>query len=136
DEEGLRDLTVCRACGRHLGDAALAGRERVDAAQSDAARARPGGEELALAPRSELRGTTDRRQFDGVPKLFPGLGASVGSTQRGAELGTRLRVLEPRRRLAQCLHRLLEQREPALAALDQSRRTKGRAKRPGGAPGA
>src|SRR5262249_12899193 len=79
DEERLRDLSVRVLCGCHLGDAALAGSEGVHAAESDAPRARAGGEELAFGACGERGGAADRRKLDRVPKLLAGVGAAVRS---------------------------------------------------------
>ena len=71
-----------------------------------------------------------------MAQLLARLGAAVGPPQRRAELGTRLRMLELRRRVAQHLYRFLEQREPVVATLGQARGAKSSTKRPRRAPGA
>src|SRR6266542_5975471 len=136
DEERLRDLAVGGPFGRHLGDAPLAGGERLEAAQGDAPGTRAGGEELALGAGGEGRGAADRRQLERVPKLLARLRATVGSAKRRSQLGARLRVLELRRRVREHLDRFPKEREPLLATLDQSRRAQGCAERPRGTPGA
>lgn len=54
DEERLSDLAIRTTLGRQLGDAPFTRRERLDAAQSDAAGARAGGKKLGLG-KSALR---------------------------------------------------------------------------------
>src|SRR5512132_3583618 len=134
DEERLRDLAVGGAFGRQLGDAALTGRQRLDAAQGDTPRARAGGEKLALRTFGERAGAADRRQLESLTKLLARLRAAVGPAKRGAQLGPGLRVLEPSRRPAQDVDRFHEELEPALAALDEACRTQGGAERPRGTP--
>src|SRR5262245_35218935 len=79
DEERLRDLAVRAFCGCHLCDAALAGSQGLHAAESDAPRARAGGEELVFGACGERGGAADSRKLDRVPKLLAGVGAAVGS---------------------------------------------------------
>jgi hypothetical protein len=55
--------------------------------------------------------------------VLASLRAAVGSAERGAQLGARLRVLEPGRRPAQDVNRFHEELESALAALDEACRT-------------
>src|SRR5215218_8150591 len=134
DEERLRDLAVRGPFGCHLGHTPLARRQRLDAAQGDAAGTRTGGEKLALGPCGQGRGAADRRQLDRVPKLLAGIGAAIGPAKRGAQVGPGLRVLEPGRRPAQNVDGFHEELEPALAALDEACRTQGGAERPRGTP--
>src|SRR6266545_7727993 len=86
NEERLRDLAVGGAFGRQLGDAALTGRQRLDAAQGNAAGARAGGEKLALGTCSEWRGAADRRQLKSLAKLLARLRAAIGSAECRAQL--------------------------------------------------
>jgi hypothetical protein len=53
DEERLCDLAVRGARGRQFGDAPLARREGVDAAEGNPPRTRPGGEQLPFGALGE-----------------------------------------------------------------------------------
>src|SRR5262249_14361711 len=96
DEERLGDLAVGGAFGSHLCDAPLAWRERLDACQSDPARAGARGQQLVLAARDARGRAAGGGQLDRPAEVLPGFGATVCAAERCTELGPRLGVLELR----------------------------------------
>ena len=96
DEERLGDLAVRLPLGRHLGDSPLARGKRVDAAENEAPRPRPGREELDVC----AFGQDDRATPMGEPKSVleegAGFGALVGATESDSQLRERLGPLELR----------------------------------------
>src|SRR5918999_283752 len=136
DEQRLGDLAVRVSLGRHLGDAALAGRERVDAAEGDAAWPRAGRAQLRLGLLAQWCGSAVRRQLDRTSKYVPCFRPAISAAQRRPELGQRLRQLEPRRRSIQDLDRFPQQPEPFLAAFHESRGAKRPSERARRAPDA
>ena len=96
---------LVRPSAGELGDPALAGRQRVEPRENDAARARAGGAELGLGLFGEPFGA---RAVGGVERLAEELsrfGAPVAPPKHGAEVGESSRSFQPRRRHARTRRR-------------------------------
>src|SRR5262245_42630319 len=89
------DLAVLVAGGGELGDAALAGRERAEAAHEPPARPGPGRAELAQRVLLERRGAAAMREVERATQRLPGLDLVAGVPEGDALLGERARELEP-----------------------------------------
>src|SRR5689334_2475811 len=85
DEEGLRDVLVGHVLGGHLGHTALAGRQRVDSAQREAARSGARRRELGLGELLQWACAESVGELEPAPEVVARLGTLVGAAQRGAE---------------------------------------------------
>ena len=124
DEQRLRDLGVREAVGGERGDAALARRERVDAAARHAARPGAGGAQLGARELDE-RGRA-ACGASSIPRAAArASGALARAAQRGAELDERVCELERRAARAQMLDRrsrCARSRPPALGEAEHAQR--------------
>src|SRR4051812_14551234 len=79
----------------HLGHAALARGERVDAGAHDAARPGVGGEELLARPLGERPGAAEVGELHAGVQRLARVTAPAGAPERRAQLHAELAVLEP-----------------------------------------
>jgi hypothetical protein len=94
DEEGLGDLAVGEALGGELGDAALAGRQRIEPSQNDPTRARTGGPELGLGVLGEGSGAGAVGSVESLAEELPRFGAAIAAPEQGAEVCEGARSLQ------------------------------------------
>ena len=94
DEQGLRDLAIRQVLARELGDAALARRERLDAAEDDAPRPGAGRPQLGLGARSKRSGARAMRRVERLAQQLARLAAAVAAAQERTEIGQRPRAVE------------------------------------------
>ena len=89
DEQRLCDLAVGEALAGELGDAALAGRQRVEPREHDPARARTGGAELGLRllARAAVRPRGGRRRALRGEALAPRCGGCAAEAGRRGRRG-------------------------------------------------
>src|SRR5262245_26744646 len=95
NEEGLGDLAVREALARELGDPALAGGQRVEPCEDNAAGARTGCAKLRLRILGEGSGARAVGGVECFAEELSRFGASVASPKHGAEVGERARSFQP-----------------------------------------
>jgi hypothetical protein len=94
DEQGLGEFLVAHALGRHAGDPALAGGQRVHPSQDQPAGPGARRRQLLLGPPDQPGRAGPVGQLQPLAKRRLGLPALVGAAQRGAEVNQRPRLLE------------------------------------------
>ena len=85
-EQCLGDLPVAQSLRRHLGDAALAGGQRIGACPNHLARARAGDLELLPGAFSQGHRPTGVSQLAAGAQRLPGRHALVGAAKRASQL--------------------------------------------------
>jgi hypothetical protein len=117
-KQRLCDLLVADVLGGHLRDPALARGQRLQAAEHDLARVRPGCRQLLVALVDKSRRPALMRKVDPFAQVRARLSATVGAAQRGAEIDQGSGVLQPRGRLGQHLDRFPQHLFSGHAAFD------------------
>src|SRR3954470_20365824 len=119
DEEGLGDLPVRFARGRALDDATLARSQRVDADLRLAADADAARRQLVSRTLAQGDGAALVRDRERLAQWLARSCSVAASSQRRAQIDQRPCVIDPPRRAAEQLRRLVEQREAGVAAGDE-----------------
>src|SRR5215208_2837569 len=116
DEERLGDLPVAEALARELGDAALAGGQRVEPSEHDSSRPRSRGAKLGLGVFGEGPRAPAVGGIESLAEKFPRFGAAVAPPEQGAEVGERTCSLHVRIASLERVDCLAEQGRSTVAA--------------------
>ena len=133
EEERFGDLAVAQAVGGHRRDAALLGRERVDAAAGGASRARSGGSQLVHRPVGLDHRPAPVREVEAIAERLAGIAAMPAAPQRGAEVDQRPRVRQAELGAGEDVRRLARQLDHVAARGEQRAHPEGLADRLGSA---
>ena len=129
EEQGLGDLAVAQPLGRHRRDAALLRRERVDAADGGAARARSGRSQLVHRPIGLDHRPAPVREVEPFAQRLAGVAAMAAAPQRGAQVDQRPGVRHPQLGAGEDVDRLARQLDHVPARGEQRLHAEGLADR-------
>ena len=121
-EQVLGDFAVGQAGGGELGDAALAGRQRVEPAEDEPPGPPAGGEEFGAGPLGQLDRPAAVGEVECNPEDFAALCSLSRATQGSSQVGHGTGVFQSRAGALEHAYRLAEQLDAAPSALGQAGR--------------
>jgi len=135
DEQVLGDVTVGPAVGGELGDAALAGGQRVEPAEDEPPWPPAGGDQFGAGPLGQRQRAAAVGEVERGPEDLAAFCPVSGPPEECPKVGHSAGVLQPRTGALEHAYRLAQQLGAALSALGEAGRAQGNPERAGAVVG-